>query len=283
MMSSLAVLFHLLAFIVDFYALYYDLNYIKIGTDGLGGKYKFLTIWNITFQCFYFGLCVVTDLSSSEPGPTNVLTRGKLTRWRDNFHAVVAFPVGMFVVVTFWVLYLVDRELVYPESLDKIIPPVINHILHTTVLPFILLDKYFIYHNHPSQWRGLSGTIAVAGCYLIWILFIAYYENFWVYPILQVLESHQRAVFIVICLLFFASQYILGQSLTQFIWIHHAREQSGRSVCEVCTVHHAREQPGCSVCKVCTVHHAREQSGRSACEVVGYVVANHTTMVGHPL
>ncbi|KAI8776401.1 androgen-induced gene 1 protein-like [Biomphalaria glabrata] len=218
MMSSLAVLFHLLAFIVDFYALYYDLNYIKIGTDGLGGKYKFLTIWNITFQCFYFGLCVVTDLSSSEPGPTNVLTRGKLTRWRDNFHAVVAFPVGMFVVVTFWVLYLVDRELVYPESLDKIIPPVINHILHTTVLPFILLDKYFIYHNHPSQWRGLSGTIAVAGCYLIWILFIAYYENFWVYPILQVLESHQRAVFIVICLLFFASQYILGQSLTQFIW-----------------------------------------------------------------
>ena len=50
------------------------------------------------------------------------------------------------------------------------------------------------------------------------ILFIAYYEGFWVYPILQVLAMHQRVIFISVCISFFASFYILGESLTKFIW-----------------------------------------------------------------
>ena len=34
-----------------------------------------------------------------------------------------------FVVATFWVLYAVDRELVYPKALDAIIPTWLNHIM----------------------------------------------------------------------------------------------------------------------------------------------------------
>ncbi|KAH9496188.1 Androgen-induced protein 1 protein [Bulinus truncatus] len=220
-MTFAVLAFHSIAFIIDLYALYFDLFHLEIGSGGTGGKYKFLTVWNITFQCLYFGLCVVADITNSEGGLSNPNSRGKLLRWRDYVHAAVAFPVGMFVVVTFWVLFAVDRQLVYPEHLDKIIPPFINHVLHTTVMPFIIIDKCLVYHHHPSRWQGLAGTVGVSGCYLVWILCIAYLDNFWVYPVLEVLESHQKAIFIFVCLMFFASQYILGESLTKFFWRKH--------------------------------------------------------------
>ncbi len=34
-----------------------------------------------------------------------------------------------FVVITFWAIYAVDRELVFPEHMDKLIPPWLNHIM----------------------------------------------------------------------------------------------------------------------------------------------------------
>ncbi len=37
-----------------------------------------------------------------------------------------------FVVITFWGLYAVDRELVYPAHLDKIIPWWLNHVMVRT-------------------------------------------------------------------------------------------------------------------------------------------------------
>jgi hypothetical protein len=41
----------------------------------------------------------------------------------------------MFVATMFWAIYSIDRELVFPVSLDKYFPVYVNHILHTTVLP----------------------------------------------------------------------------------------------------------------------------------------------------
>lgn len=58
-----------------------------------------------------------------------------LRRARDNLFATVAFPIGMFVGVSFWGLFLVNRELIFPERFDAFIPAHVNHMLHTTVIP----------------------------------------------------------------------------------------------------------------------------------------------------
>ncbi|KAJ7419163.1 hypothetical protein WISP_55458 [Willisornis vidua] len=82
-------------------------------------------------QAVFFGICVLTDLSS-------LLTRGndsqeqerqlkKLISLRDWMMAVLAFPVGVFVVTMFWSIYIYDRELVYPKLLDNFIPAWLNH------------------------------------------------------------------------------------------------------------------------------------------------------------
>ncbi|OCT80220.1 hypothetical protein XELAEV_18027032mg [Xenopus laevis] len=96
-----------------------------------GGSWKFLTFIDLVIQAVFFGICVLSDLSS-------LLTKGsdnqeqerqlkKLISLRDWVMAVLAFPVGVFVVTMFWTLYIYDRELVYPKLLDNFIPPWLNH------------------------------------------------------------------------------------------------------------------------------------------------------------
>ncbi|XP_074844815.1 androgen-induced gene 1 protein isoform X1 [Carettochelys insculpta] len=96
-----------------------------------GGSWKFLTFINLVIQAVFFGICVLTDLSS-------LLTKGsdsqeqerqlkKLISLRDWMMAVLAFPVGVFVVTMFWSLYIYDREVVYPKVLDNFIPAWLNH------------------------------------------------------------------------------------------------------------------------------------------------------------
>lgn len=111
-------------------------------------------------QAVFFGLCVLIDVSSllTKGGDSREQERQlrKLIGLRDWMMAVLAFPVGavsththnscnghlkllaclcqycgcvflQFVVCTFWSLYLVDRELVYPKLLDNFIPQWLNH------------------------------------------------------------------------------------------------------------------------------------------------------------
>ncbi|KAM6367797.1 androgen-induced gene 1 protein isoform 3-T3 [Alca torda] len=96
-----------------------------------GGSWKFLTFIDLVIQAVFFGICVLTDLSS-------LLTKGndsqeqerqlkKLIALRDWVMAVLAFPVGVFVVTMFWSIYIYDRELVYPKLLDNFIPAWLNH------------------------------------------------------------------------------------------------------------------------------------------------------------
>ncbi|XP_073789653.1 androgen-induced gene 1 protein isoform X3 [Danio rerio] len=96
-----------------------------------GGSWKFLTFIDLVIQAVFFGVCVLTDLSS-------LLTKGsasmeqerqlrKLIGLRDWMMAVLAFPVGVFVVTMFWTLYLYDRDLIYPRLLDNFIPQWLNH------------------------------------------------------------------------------------------------------------------------------------------------------------
>ncbi|KAK3744376.1 hypothetical protein RRG08_010244 [Elysia crispata] len=206
-------LFHLLAFLLFLYSSYYEWFNVDI-ISGAFGKLYFLTYWNACLQTLYYALCFVKDLSSDQRRNT------RLQRWRDHMHASVAFPLGMFVVITFWVLFAIDRELVFPKSHDHLVPFWLNHSLHTAVFPLLMIDKYLSHHRYPSRQSGIFVSCSVAVIYIIWILFIAYYEGFWIYPVLEVLAMVERAIFIAVCCVFFAFLYILGEILTNLIWRH---------------------------------------------------------------
>ncbi|XP_076457137.1 androgen-induced gene 1 protein-like isoform X1 [Babylonia areolata] len=189
--------------------------------DGYGGKFKYLTFWNFILQTVYFALCVLTMFAgrTASFSPLGLEQRSSgLQRVRDVVHATLVFPVGTFVVSTFWGLYAVDRELVYPKALDSLIPSWLNHLMHTTVLPLLLVEKYLVYHQHPRRLNGIFILTAFALVYLVWVLWIAWAADLWVYPVLHVMQNHERAIFISVLLVFFICLYLLGETLTKFLW-----------------------------------------------------------------
>ncbi|XP_041361372.1 androgen-induced gene 1 protein-like isoform X2 [Gigantopelta aegis] len=193
--------------------------YNPTGHDGYAGNLKYLTFWNEVLQTFYFGLCTVNAVFGSNVDVCgNPRTRSKLQKWKDYLHTTLVFPVGAFVVGMFWSIYVVDRELVYPRKLDAIIPQWLNHVMHTTVLPILLVEKMLTYHHLPRRRSAISGLVLFCGIYFAWIMWVAYYADLWVYGILRVMEVYQRAIFILFCLMFFISIYLVGEALTKFIW-----------------------------------------------------------------
>lgn len=216
---SAVSVFYLLVFFTYSFSLYYDWEFVTIGHSHYAGKFKYLTFWNLVLQTVYFGLCVLNVFSGSDiPASQNPKLRCGVQKLRDTVHSTLAFPVGMFVVTTFWSLYALDRELVYPKALDAIIPAWLNHVMHTTVLPLLLIEKSLVYHHHPKRHNGIFIMSAFALSYLIWILWIAHAAGIWVYPVLEVMQTQERVIFISFLLFLFISIYLLGESLTKFLW-----------------------------------------------------------------
>ncbi|KAK5903124.1 hypothetical protein CgunFtcFv8_006932 [Champsocephalus gunnari] len=187
-----------------------------------GGSWKFLTFIDLVIQAVFFALCVLIDVSS-------LLTKGadsmeqerqlrKLIGLRDWMMAVLAFPVGAFVVFTFWSLYLYDRELVYPRLLDNFIPQWLNHGMHTTVLPFIIIEMRTTRHRYPSRSWGLAAVCCFGIGYILWTCWVQQVTGVWVYPVLERITPLARILFfsamtVVICVF-----YTLGEILNTYIW-----------------------------------------------------------------
>ncbi|KAM9234369.1 androgen-induced gene 1 protein isoform 1-T1 [Dugong dugon] len=206
-----------------------------------GGSWKFLTFIDLVIQAVFFGICVLTDLSS-------LLTRGsgnqeqerqlrKLISLRDWMLAVLAFPVGIFVVSMFWIIYAYDREMIYPKLLDNFIPGWLNHGMHTTVLPFILIEMRTSHHQYPSRSSGLLAicTFSVGyilcrtsfkigvnplkiSCCFIKVCWVHHVTGMWVYPFLEHIGPGARIIFFGSTTILMNFLYLLGEVLNNYIW-----------------------------------------------------------------
>ncbi|XP_077442953.1 androgen-induced gene 1 protein [Stigmatopora argus] len=197
-----------------------------------GGSWKFLTFIDLVIQTFFFAVCVLIDVSG-------LLTKGgangeqerqlrKLVNLRDWMMAVLAFPIGAFVVFTFWSLYLYDRELVYPKVLDNFIPQWLNHGMHTTVLPFILIEMRTSRHRYPGRRHGLAAVCVFAVGYILWTCWVQRVTGVWVYPILERITPLARLLFFSVLTAVICVLYLLGEILNGYIWYQpHAAKVKG--------------------------------------------------------
>jgi hypothetical protein len=136
------------------YALYYDLYVIDWpGRRSFGGQWKFLTFWNMWIQLVYFSLSLLNNLFGSHS--SDKASASNLQKARDFFFATLAFPIGQFVGIVFWSLFMLDRELVFPVRYDAYFPTYINHMMHTTVIPAQFLELVMLYHIYPSKKTGM--------------------------------------------------------------------------------------------------------------------------------
>ena len=74
-----------------------------------------------------------------------------------------------FVGLSFWGIYLVNRELIFPQRLDAFIPTYHNHMVHTMPFVFVVVENFIVEHkHHPSFIKGVIPTILCGAAYLIW-------------------------------------------------------------------------------------------------------------------
>ena len=139
-----------------------------------GGVWKYLTFLNMLLQFIFFTIALLSNFVK------------QLRPARDLIFASAAFPIGMFVGIIFWSIWAVDRELIFPKILDNYFPAILNHCMHTTVIPLQLGQLYLVKHNFPSRSKGFTITGILCLGYLIWINYIYYMAGFWVYPVIKV-------------------------------------------------------------------------------------------------
>ncbi|XP_068150643.1 androgen-induced gene 1 protein isoform X2 [Drosophila tropicalis] len=215
---AVQILLHLTAVIQFNYGVYYfhNLQMPTSTSHPFAGKFKFLTFLCAIIQALYYIVSLANDFVG-----TNELTPKRppaIRRFKDWLLATLAFPVALNVGVTFWTLYAIDRELVFPKILDPVFPSWLNHVLHTNIVVFIVLELFTSYRAYPKRSTGLTGLAIFMGSYLIWIHIVKHYSGVWVYPVLEVLQLPQRILFFAAVLGFTFSLYVLGEFINNIVW-----------------------------------------------------------------
>ncbi|XP_028324785.1 androgen-dependent TFPI-regulating protein [Gouania willdenowi] len=177
-----------------------------------GGPWKYLTFLNLLLQMVFFGLAAVHDL---QPGKKSENILGKS---KDLLFSVFAFPVGMFVVLLFWSIFVYDRELVYPATIDTFFPPWINHAMHTIVLPILLGEVLVQPHTFPQTKHALALLGVVGGAYLFWILWVYMSVGIWVYPLLGLFSTPGLVGFFFFNMSVVFLLFQLGKVLNRRVW-----------------------------------------------------------------
>ena len=92
-------------------------------------------------QAIYFTLALLNDIF----GSYEVMQKKKqpfIRKIKDYLFSSLALPVALNVGITFWSLFWINRELVFPKALDEFFPSWLNHIMHTNIIVFILLELF---------------------------------------------------------------------------------------------------------------------------------------------
>ncbi|XP_019628527.1 PREDICTED: androgen-induced gene 1 protein-like isoform X2 [Branchiostoma belcheri] len=212
---------HVLVFSLYFFTQYYDYLYIDdfFKQPGsvratFGGRWKFMTYQNYMAHTVFFSSCVLADFIEGVLGKK----AAGLRKVQDYVLVSILFPMSMIVMVVFWGIYAVDRELIFPASLDHVIPPWINHVWHTTIVPVLLLEMYMVHHKYPSRRAGLTGAITLGLVYLTWILIVAKVGGFWVYPFMAVMTGFQFVLFCCFTAAIGCVFYLMGELCNNVFW-----------------------------------------------------------------
>ncbi|KPP65190.1 androgen-dependent TFPI-regulating protein-like, partial [Scleropages formosus] len=191
-----------------------DADELPAGMFLYGGPWKYLTFLNLVLQMVFFGLAVLNDLLEMGGKSTARL----LLLSRDLLFSVFAFPVGVFVVLIFWVIFIYDRQLIFPASLDDFFPSWMNHGMHTLVLPILLGELLLQPHTFPKTWMGLAALGIVGSAYLLWVIWVYLSVGIWVYPMLGLFSTPGLLGFFLLNMFLVILLYHVGKVLDRHLW-----------------------------------------------------------------
>ncbi|KAF9419144.1 hypothetical protein HW555_004229 [Spodoptera exigua] len=109
----------------------------------------YLTVWNIAFQMSYFSLAFTCDLLTIT-GREHLVSKN-IRRFRQTFFSTLIFTVAA----------VMNRELLFPEFIDKIFSFKSNFIMHFCILPAALWELAFLPRPVPKSHRYNIGILVL--------------------------------------------------------------------------------------------------------------------------
>ncbi|CAF1008567.1 unnamed protein product [Brachionus calyciflorus] len=217
-MNFFQVLIYFGLFILYFIGLWRKTEDVKT----FGGRYKYLTSLDMILQLVFFSICFIDSLREL------IFKKSFLKDLRSFIFRSLAFPIGTFVFFSFWLIYFIDRELVFPKIYDAIIPSWHNHIMHTLPLIGVIIECYLNkYEYQKSSKVGCIPTFLVSIGYLIWVLIVRKYGGIWVYPFMAVLSTLQRFLVLSIFSAIVTGFYEIGKILNTYFWSKNSKKSKG--------------------------------------------------------
>lgn len=176
----------------------------------------YLTVLNVNIQAIYFIVALINDCIGSNEAA--IKDRPLIRKIKDYLFSSLAFPLAMDVAALFWSMYAVDRRTVFPDEVDSFFPIWLNHILHTNVAIFILIELIVLHRQYPSRKEGLCGLMIFMFSYLGWMFVTRYFAGRWAYPIIDALDLPGKIGFFIFTMNFPIAMYFLGEYLNKKIW-----------------------------------------------------------------
>ncbi|CAH0749238.1 unnamed protein product [Diatraea saccharalis] len=214
-------LFHISVVSFYVYSLWYDQQYLDLPLPAKGyevmpykGRLMFLTMWTFILQTIYFFVSFLNDLiGSNDASPKK---RPLIRMFKDALFGL-AFPMAIYVGISFWSIYHFDKELIFPEKIAKIFPPWLNHTYHSFIVLFIVLELIFTNKTYLSRKVGLVLAFTYFVSYLVWMHILFERTGVWPYPIFNVLNLPARLVFFAVSIAGGLYLYIVGEKLNSFV------------------------------------------------------------------
>ncbi|KAH8371758.1 hypothetical protein KR093_008786 [Drosophila rubida] len=213
---SWRLLLHVLASGQLSYSVHYELRHTQLpvlatlagNVPPLGGKFNYLSFLNGLLQTLYYLLAVACDLRPL----------ARLQQTRSFLLTTLVVPLALTVSATFWLLWTIDEELVFPYVLVGIYPWWLTYTLHTLVAVGAVLEICVAPHRYPSRRRGFTVLAVVLCSYLAWLQLVYHWTGIWIYPFLDIMNSPFRWVFFALVGSSACVFYLLGERLNCVLW-----------------------------------------------------------------
>ncbi|KAL0859143.1 hypothetical protein ABMA27_010975 [Loxostege sticticalis] len=182
-------------------------------------EYCYFTVWNIAFQMLYAAFGLYCDGKSLKYGNDQDKTLLKYIEYRRQFFGTVVWPSTMLTVTIFWPIFLYDRELLFPEFIDRVFSKYTNYIMHGAILPVVLWEMVFLPRSVPrSHRKSLIYINYIFVAYFAWISYVNATSGLWPYAILHQLKGIYLPCFFLLANFLLHLHYFTQWPIVRFVW-----------------------------------------------------------------
>ncbi|CAH0717050.1 unnamed protein product, partial [Brenthis ino] len=155
----------------------------------------YLTGWNFVFQTIFLGISLTHDVLEWLDKDKSSLGE-KIKYWRDVIFCGMVVPCTLFVTTMFWCVYAIDRELVFPQIYDQVVPWWFNHCVHTNITIVILVETLLQARRKPTDMKlELILYVVIAIVYAIVYYTIYFTTNRWLYQVFGTMNWWQVCLY----------------------------------------------------------------------------------------